>query len=166
MRLLDKLFGGRSGPDMTACYTRIVAIAREPHWYRAGGAPDTLDGRFDMVALILSLVMLRLEHDGAHGRLASVRLTERFVDDMDGQIREIGFGDMVVGKQIGRVMSLLGGRLGAYRDGVTDTALIRNLWRGNAPSVGHLTHVRGQAQGFATRIGGRSLADIIAGDFA
>jgi len=44
-----------------------------------------------------------------------VRLTERFVDDMDGQLRESGVGDLVVGKHIGRLMSVLGGRLGAYR---------------------------------------------------
>ena len=48
----------------------------------------------------------------------SVYLTELFVDDMDGQLREIGIGDIVVGKHIGRLMSMMGGRLGAYRDGL------------------------------------------------
>ena len=46
----------------------------------------------------------------------SVRLTELFVDDMDGQLRESGVGDLVVGKHVGRLMGALGGRLGALRN--------------------------------------------------
>jgi len=49
----------------------------------------------------------------------SVRLTELFVEDMDGQLRESGVGDVVVGKRMGQLMSVLGGRLGAYREGLT-----------------------------------------------
>src|SRR3546814_17137125 len=79
--------------------------------------------------------------------LAGVQLTELFVNDMDGQMRQIGFGDMVVGKQVGRMMRAPGGRLGAYRaaDGTVELreALIRNLWRGNAPADGGLAHVMG-----------------------
>src|SRR5205823_30948 len=65
-------------------------------------------------------------------------LTERFVDDMDGQLRQMGIGDIVVGKHIGKMMSMLGGRLGAYRDGLAAgdlaPALVRNLYRGEAPA--------------------------------
>ena len=70
---------------------------------------------------------------------ASVRLTERFVTDMDGQLRESGIGDIGVGKHIGKMMAMLGGRLGAYRDGLAagdlDTALRRNLYRGVEPEA-------------------------------
>src|SRR3546814_19213018 len=63
-------------------------------------------------------------------------------------MRQIGFGDMVVGKQVGRMMSALGGRLGAYRaaDGTAELreALIRTLWRGNAPAEAGLAHVMGE----------------------
>src|SRR3546814_12204929 len=92
----------------------VVATARAPHWYRGGDVPDTLDGRFDMVCLVLALVLHRIDDDPVQA-LAGVQLTELFVADMDGQIRQIGFGDMVVGKQIGRMVGALGGRLGAYR---------------------------------------------------
>jgi cytochrome b pre-mRNA-processing protein 3 len=65
-------------------------------------------------------------------RLPSVLLTELFVTDMDGQLRESGVGDLVVGKHIGRLMSVLGGRLGAYRAALAGqedlgAALERNL---------------------------------------
>ena len=134
MRLINRLLGGAPAPDMAALYAQVVAIARRPGWYRAGGVPDTLDGRFDMVALILALVLLRFELEGKAGGLPAARLTERFVADMDGQLRETGFGDLVVGKQVGFAMGALGGRLGAYRGGISDDALVRNVWRGAQPA--------------------------------
>src|SRR3546814_15113775 len=60
---LRKLF--RPGPDPREArrplWQAVVATARAPHWYEAGGVPDTLDGRFDMVCLILALVLHRLD---------------------------------------------------------------------------------------------------------
>jgi cytochrome b pre-mRNA-processing protein 3 len=143
---LRKLF--RPGPDPREArrplWHAVVATARAPHWYEAGGVPDTLDGRFDMVSLVLALVLHRIDDDPAHA-LAGVQLTELFVSDMDGQMRQIGFGDMVVGKQVGRMVGALGGRLGAYRavDGsdALRHALGRNLWRGKAPATAALDHV-------------------------
>lgn len=127
---LARLFGKRDdGP--AALYAAVVAEARQPHWYADFGVPDTVDGRFDMVSLVLSLVLLRLEREGRD--VESVRLTERFIADMDGQIREIGFGDLVVGKQVGGILAVLGGRLGAYRAGLDVETLGRTLWRGASP---------------------------------
>ena len=126
-------------------YDAVVARARRPHWYVEGAVPDTLDGRFDMVAAVLAMVLLRLEGD-AEGAAPVAQLTERFVDDMDAQVRQIGFGDMVVGKHVGLMMGMLGGRLGAYRDGLAggdlDAALVRNLYRGQAPDAAALAHTR------------------------
>ena len=125
-------------------WNAVVATARSPHWYVEGTVPDTLDGRFDMVSLILALVLHRIDDDPSQ-TLAGVELTELFVNDMDGQMRQIGFGDMVVGKQIGRMVGALGGRLGVYRAADSSdelgAALVRNLWRGNAPDESGLAHV-------------------------
>jgi cytochrome b pre-mRNA-processing protein 3 len=73
------------------------------------------------------------------------RLTEVFVDDMDGQLREVGIGDMIVGKHIGQIMSAVGGRLGALRNAmadnnVLDDALVRNIYRSITPSPEALAH--------------------------
>ena len=132
-----RVFGKRED-GLATLYTSIVAEARQPHWYASYGVPDTVDGRFDMVSLVLSLVMLRLEREGRDAE--SVRLTERFIDDMDGQIREIGFGDLVVGKQVGGIMAVLGGRLGAYRTAVDVETLGRTLWRGATPLNADAAH--------------------------
>jgi cytochrome b pre-mRNA-processing protein 3 len=149
MTLLKRLFGnGQPDPKikLVPLYNQIVAKARERHWYVEGQVPDSLDGRFDMVATILSLVLLRLEESKAYA-LDMARMTEVFIDDMDGQLREVGIGDMIVGKHIGQIMSALGGRVGALRNAMDDhsaldDALVRNLYRSAAPSPDALAHTR------------------------
>lgn len=141
-----QLFGRAERDALQPLYKQIVATARRPIWYRVGGVPDTMDGRFDMVAAILSLVLLRLEAEGEAGRLPAARLTELFVDDMDGQLRQEGIGDIVVGKHVGRMMGALGGRLGAFREAVAagDLApvIARNIYRGREPAPGAATILR------------------------
>ena len=111
---------------------RTVEISREPEWYATCGVADTVPGRFDMVTAVLSLVLLRLEQ--ARCGAETALLTELFVEDMDGQLRERGVGDVVVGKHVGKLMATLGGRLGAYRaalaeddDGALAEAVRRNV---------------------------------------
>lgn len=133
--------GGRDRAELRPLYEAVTAEARRPEWYTGAAVPDTLDGRFDMLALVLSLVLIRLEREGAGGRDAAARLTEVFIDDMDGTMRELGHGDLIVGKRVGALMSQLGGRLGAYRGGVRREALVRNLYRGQQPAAGALTTV-------------------------
>jgi cytochrome b pre-mRNA-processing protein 3 len=144
--LIERLFRPKR-EEAAALYAAIVAKGREPHWYLDGGVADSVDGRFDMIAAVLCLVLLRLEGD-PDGPAPSAHLAERFVDDMDGQLRQIGIGDIVVGKHIGRMMGMLGGRLGAYRAALEandlDPALIRNLYRGTPPRPEALAHVRGR----------------------
>ena len=100
---------------------RVVAIARLERWYAECRVADTIDGRFDMVTAILAVVMLRMERD-AELTGPSARLTEWFVEDMDAQLRQGGVGDIGLGKHMGRLMSTLGGRIGAYRDGLAGGA--------------------------------------------
>lgn len=148
MSFLQRLFGnGALDPreNLRPLYGRVVAKARELHWYEAGGVPDTLDGRFDMVSTILALVLLRLEEIPDASQNA-VYLTEIFVSDMDAQMREAGIGDVVVAKDMGKVMSSLGGRLGAFRGALDDEAKLngaidRNIYEGGAYDITEHAHV-------------------------
>ena len=161
----------RSQPDPREArrplWDAVVATARAPHWYAQGTVPDTLDGRFDMISLVMALVLHRIDEDPFQG-LAGVQLTELFVNDMDGQMRQIGFGDMVVGKQVGRMMSALGGRLGVYRaaDGSDElrAALVRNLWRGNAPAEAGLSHVVAEVAALRTALTAIPVSDLVIAD--
>jgi len=121
MSFLTNLFGGRlfgarqdDRDTVRELWHRVVAIAREKEWYRTCGVADTLPGRFDLITLVLSLVMLRMEREEALIP-PSVWLTELFVEDMDAQLREQGVGDVGISKHVGKLMGTLGGRLDAYR---------------------------------------------------
>lgn len=117
MSLLKRLFGRPSDDRAQArpLWQRVVEVARQPRWYAQYGVADTMPGRFDAVTLVLAIVLLRMERDPALIG-PSARLTELFVADMDGQMRQSGVGDLGVGKQIGNQMMALGGRLGALRE--------------------------------------------------
>lgn len=139
MSFLSRIFG-RSDPRDAAspCYERIVALGRDPFWYLQGEVEDSVDGRFEAICTVLCTVLLRLEDDDTDKavRQFSVYVAELFVDDMDGQLRQNGVGDLIVGKHIGKMMSALGGRLGAYRTALAagdmpqlEQALRRNLYR-------------------------------------
>lgn len=136
MNLFQRLFSRQPDPRqaLRPAYEAVVARGRAPAWY-LDGVPDTLDGRFEMIAAVLAHVLLRLEADPAMAQ-PSVHLTELFVDDMDSQLRLSGTGDLIVGKQVGKMMSALGGRLTVYReaDGSVDALraiVLRNLWGGD-----------------------------------
>src|SRR6476620_11740486 len=79
-------------------FDALTRIAREPHWYVEGAVPDTLDGRFAVLATVTALTVARLERDGRAGDRASVMLTERFIEMMESEHREMGLGDPTLGK--------------------------------------------------------------------
>jgi cytochrome b pre-mRNA-processing protein 3 len=166
--LIDRLLMRRTPQAGDALYRDVVARAREPHWYEQGEVADTIDGRFDMIAALLAIVMLRLERDdGPATRAGEVAIAEAFVDDMDPQLRQLGMGDLVVGKHVGKMMGMLGGRLGAYREalatGTLDAALIRNLYRDQAPSPAALAHVRGGVEAFHARLAATAVDQLLEG---
>ena len=126
MALFDRLLGRKSNEsNLRPLWHRVVEVAREPQWYAKGGIADTVAGRFDAITVVLGLVLLRLEGSAAV-RGETARLTELFVADMDGQLRQSGVGDAVMAKHMGKLMSALGGRIDAFRAALAepdDTAL-------------------------------------------
>lgn len=169
MSFLSRLFNSNSGRDALApLYAAVVTEARNPYWYIEGGVADTIDGRFDMVAAILSIALVRLEREGDGGAAKAALLTETFIDDMDGQLRQQGVGDVVVGKHIGKMMSALGGRLTAYREGLTGVrdlpeALTRNLYRGTPPAGHALANAAARMRTIADAVDAAPVDRLLAG---
>jgi cytochrome b pre-mRNA-processing protein 3 len=167
MGLLKRLFGAPDRGTAPQLYAAIVATARAPHWYAQGEVPDTIDGRFDMIAAILCFVLLRLEGE-PEAVAPSAVLAECFIADMDGQLREIGIGDVVVGKHMGKMMGMVGGRLGAYRAGLSEgslaAALVRNLYRGKAPGDAALSYVETGLLALRDRLAATPTSAILAGE--
>lgn len=165
-RLLTRRDEGRDA--LRPLWHRSVAIAREQHWYATGGIADTVPGRFDAITLVLALILLRMEREEPLID-PSIRLTELFVDDMDGQLRESGVGDLVVGKKVGRLMSVLGGRLGAIRDALPqgEQALAEVVARNVSMTEGGSTARVAQAMiALAARLDATSGTALLAGEIA
>jgi cytochrome b pre-mRNA-processing protein 3 len=102
-------------PEAGALYDAVVAEARRPAWYREGAVPDSMDGRFAVLSTLTALAILRLE-DGAEDTVRhSVALTESFIADMDAQMREAGFGDPSIGKQVRLMVGALAARVDWWR---------------------------------------------------
>lgn len=168
MSFLTKLFT-RDNPNaaMQPLYDAVIAEGRRIGWYETGDVPDTLDGRFDMIAAILCLVMLRLEQFD-EAKEETIWLTELFVRDMDGQLRQIGIGDMIVGKHVGRMMGAFGGRLGAYREAFggeqdLESALVRNIYRGETPDQKALEFTANALRTFENQLKKTELTTILDG---
>jgi cytochrome b pre-mRNA-processing protein 3 len=96
-----------------AIYGMIVTQAREPAFYRDMGVPDTVNGRFDLLVLNLWLVLRRLRST-AEARNVSQALFDRFCDDMDANLREMGVGDLTVPKRMQAFGEAFYGRAAAY----------------------------------------------------
>ena len=168
MSFFQRIFGeAKQREPLQPLYRAIVAKGREPAWYRDGQVPDTLDGRFDMIAAMLSLVLLRLEQEGEAARGQTVLLTEIFIKDMDAELRQLGVGDYVVGKHVGRMMGALGGRLTALRtaraEGSLDAAVARNIFHDAPPSDAAVAFVANGLELFAAALDGLSVEEVLAG---
>jgi cytochrome b pre-mRNA-processing protein 3 len=98
-----------------ALFDSITTKAREPHWYVEGAVPDTIDGRFAVLTTIASLVIVHLEQLGEAGHAASVALTERFIEVMESEHRELGLGDPTLGKTVRKLVGLLARRTELWR---------------------------------------------------
>jgi len=96
-----------------AIYGMIVTQAREPSFYRDLGVPDTVNGRFDLLVLHLWLVLRRFR-SAAGARNISQAIFDRFCDDMDANLREMGVGDLTVPKRMQAFGEAFYGRAAAY----------------------------------------------------
>ena len=124
-------------PDtISVLYGMIVAQARLPCFYREYGVADTVNGRFDLIVLHLSLLLDRLAIEPALHELGQ-GVFDRFCHDMDESLREMGVGDLTVPKEMRRVGEAFYGRAQAYREALNDPdetllaeALERNVYDG------------------------------------
>lgn len=104
----------REREEAERIYHAVVGAARHPAFYTIHGVPDTFVGRFEMLVLHLFPLVHRLTH-GAGGDAGAARaVMESLVMDLDGSMRELGVGDLSVGKRVKALFGSYGGRLAAY----------------------------------------------------
>lgn len=117
-------------------YGAAVSAARAPWFYATLGAPDTLDGRFDLVGIHAYLLVRRLSRDAAPGPALAQAVFDAMFSDMDLNLREMGVSDLAVGKRVRAMWEAFHGRAAAYAPAMDagDAAALaaavgRNLWR-------------------------------------
>ncbi|MFQ6017400.1 MAG: ubiquinol-cytochrome C chaperone family protein [Kiloniellaceae bacterium] len=152
-----------------ALYLRIVEQARRPEFYSACGVPDTLDGRFDLVALHAFLVLHRLKQDHPAAAELAQALFDTLFMDMDRGLRELGAGDLGVGRRVRQMAQGLYGRIAAYQAGLEgaeadlDSALRRNLYGTVDPDPACVRAVAAYMRREAGALAGPALAALLAG---
>jgi cytochrome b pre-mRNA-processing protein 3 len=169
MSFLSRLLGTEPDPReaLRPLWHRVVELAREPSYYADCKVADSVAGRFDLITAVLCTVMVRIE--ASELRAESALLAELFVEDMDGQLREFGVNDVVVGKRMGKLMSVLGGRLGAYRGALVDqdrdrliAAVTRNVtFSEDADEGAGAACVADKLLALRERLAGRSDAEVL-----
>ena len=123
-------------------YCAAVAAARQPYFYERLGVPDTLDGRFEMVGLHAFLLIRRLQQLADPETRMAQAVFDAMFSDMDTTLREMGVGDLGVGKRVRVMWEAFHGRAAAYQLPLADRnsqrlaeALARNVWRDPAALV-------------------------------
>lgn len=101
-------------------YAACVQAARDPVLYRDFGVPDTLQGRFEMVALHLFPLLHRLMHEPGDDPALARLVSESFVTDMDAAFREMGVGDITVPKRMKTLYASFAGRISGYTKAVAE----------------------------------------------
>lgn len=146
MMIFSRFRRGASPATISTLYGMIVAQARLPVFYRHYAVADTVNGRFDLLVLHLAMVLGRLWHESEQEseqapalKLLGQGLFDRFCEDMDGNLREIGFADLKVPKEMSKIGEAFYGRAQAYQaaldapgDQALADAIARNIF-GGAP---------------------------------
>ena len=142
-------------PDSTAMaagrlYEASITRARDPVFHTKFAVPDTIDGRFDLLALHASIVMEVLKSAGPEGARLGAALASVIFAGFDDALRELGVGDFGISRRMKAMAGAFYGRLEVYGEAQTQAALadaiLRNLYRGEASR-------RREAQGLAPYIG-------------
>ena len=150
-------------------YRRVVGHARQPVFFTDYGVPDTLDGRFELICLHAFLYLHRLKAERPRASRLCQRFFDRMFADFDRSLRELGTGDLSVGKQVKLMTRAFYGRILAYEQGlagndaVLGAAVTRNLFgtvAGTAPATGAMAaYIRAAVEGLRHQ----SAAELLAG---
>jgi cytochrome b pre-mRNA-processing protein 3 len=146
-----------------ALFEAVTRIAREPHWYVEGQVPDTLDGRFAVLSTVIALALVRLEPDGEAGDAVSVALTERFIETMEAEHRELGLGDPTLGKTVRRLVGSLARRTELWRSAEDAMQAARESMYRHHVATDALDHSAAALQRLRADLESASLADIAEG---
>jgi len=169
--LLDRLF--RPRPALAAgraLYVRCVEQSRTPALYAELGAPDTVEGRFEVYSLHVVLLLDRLRAQGEAAAEVSQGLFDTYVKSLDHALREMGVGDLSVGRKMRKLGEAFYGRCKSYEaafqalpdEGPLQALVIRTVYAeaDAAPAPRLVAYVLAQRAALA----GQALDRLLAGE--
>ena len=113
--ILDRLFRPRPAKFAgETLYGRAVEQARLPHLYRELQVPDTVEGRFEAYSMHVFLLLDRLRGQGPQAAETSQVLFDTYLGGLDDALREMGIGDLSVGKKMRKLGEAFYGRVKSY----------------------------------------------------
>jgi len=151
-------------------YAAVVSHARHPNFYLDFGVPDTPDGRFDMILVHAFLVLRRLKRDVDKTAELSQEVFDLMFADVDQSLREMGIGDMGVGKRVRAMAEGFYGRVEAYEKGLANDgkvlaeALERNLYRKTSPTPTQTAAIADYIRDQARRLDSVDIDSLTAGN--
>jgi len=167
--MLSFLFRGLTAdaPRGAAIFDAVTAEARRPSLYIEGQVPDTLDGRFAVLATATALTLVRLEREGEAGDALSVALTERFIQVLESEHRELGLGDPTLGRTVRKLVGMLAKRTGLWRNAEDQwiEATRESLYKGGVGDAA-LKHSAAELRRFARRLDATPLDQLEQGTIA
>ncbi|TNE60646.1 MAG: hypothetical protein EP335_18605 [Alphaproteobacteria bacterium] len=154
-------------------YRKLANQARVPAFYTDLAVEDNFDGRFDMILLHLFLLQNRLDAEGEGTVSLCRRVQEAMVSDLDRALRELGVGDMSIGKEMKKMGSAWFGRRQAYAAalradsaaGALEESIRRNVYRDKPVEAKTLAAMVAYVQAAAKSLAACSLDDIKAVSF-
>jgi cytochrome b pre-mRNA-processing protein 3 len=151
-------------------YQLVVEQARNPMFFKEFGVPDTLDGRFELICLHAFLYLHRLKSEQPQSAMVSQTFFDTMFADMDRGLREMGTGDLSVGRHVKRMAQGFYGRIHAYQDGLArddnaalSAALARNLFGTVGESAGSLAAMVDYTRSAAAQLADQSVVELIDG---
>ena len=115
MQAISRLFRPRAAVEAgRRLYASAAAQARQPAFYASAGAPDTPTGRFELYTLHVVLLLHRLKGGGARAAETGQALFDAYCRSLDGALRELGVGDLSVGKKMRKLGEAFYGRAKSY----------------------------------------------------
>jgi cytochrome b pre-mRNA-processing protein 3 len=151
----------RQDDTIAALYGAIVAQARSPAFYRSYGVPDTVNGRLEMLLLHTFLFSRRVSGEGEAVRALGQEVFDLFCRDMDGNLREMGVGDLAVPGQMRQIGEAFYGRAAAYEAALAtddERALTQSLTRNVFSGLPELSDRAGRLAAYIKEIIGHLAA--------
>jgi cytochrome b pre-mRNA-processing protein 3 len=142
---INKLFSPR--PAVLAgksLYASAASQARTPALFTTLGAADTVEGRFEVLTLHVALLLRRLKGQGAQGAETAQAVFDAYVRGLDDALRDMGVGDLSVGKKMRRLGEAFFGRVKNYDEALAalpdraplEAVLARTVLQGAAEGAG------------------------------